>query len=188
MVILQKYVLGSVSVLPRQCPATLFRAFPKGGAGRPFLHCTAIYLYLVSQIFCQRHSTLRSIPPLAMCYNFPVTSAKDSLKSYFCPISRWEGRCPVLRSSSKLVGLPCPAVAAHTWDSNNKWKHLILAQMACWTAAQKTNTIFIVCLVGCFLGLRLWRASNTTLQQSPHPANFCSDYMSKIWVNSSLSE
>ena len=104
MVILQKYVLGSVSVLPRQCPATLFRAFPKGGAGRPLLHCTAIHLYLVSQILCQRHSTLRSIPPLAMCYNFPVTSAKDSLKSYFCPISRWEGRCPVLRSSSKLVG------------------------------------------------------------------------------------
>ena len=88
IVILQKYVLGSVSVLPRQCPATLFRAFPKGGAGRPFLHCTAIYLYLVSQILCQRHSTLRSIPPMAMCYNFSVTSAKDSLKSYFCPISR----------------------------------------------------------------------------------------------------
>ena len=78
----------------------------------------------------------------------------------------------------------CPAVAAHTWDSNNKWKHLILAQMACWTAAQKTNTIFIVCLVGCFLGLRLWRASNTTLQQSPHPAIFCSDCLGKVRVKS----
>ena len=27
--------------------ATLFRAFPKSGVGRPFLHFTAIYLYLV---------------------------------------------------------------------------------------------------------------------------------------------
>ena len=70
----------------------------------------------------------------------------------FLPDFKMRGPLSSFTKQFKTRG-QCLTVAAHTWDSNNKWEHLILAQMACWTAAQKTNTIFIVCLVDSFSGL-----------------------------------
>ena len=81
---------------PRRC----FDHFHGAGQGAPSCIVRPFICILLAKYFV-KGTQLSGLFLLWQCV--PVTSTKDSLKSYFCPISRWEGRCPVLQSSSKLV-------------------------------------------------------------------------------------